>query len=86
MKGVRKKKNVLLYLPPTVSALALPTGARRPVRASLLSPRVAEVFCDPLRRMLRDPQEAKEKQAGLGRYHDPVFNSRFERLYLAYRA
>ena len=32
--------------PATISAIALPIGVRRPVRASLLSPRAAEVFCD----------------------------------------
>jgi hypothetical protein len=67
-----------------VTAVGLPDGSRKPVRATLISPRVARVFGDPTM-MLRPPQEAAERQQGVGKFDDPGLGDRFSRLLLAYR-
>jgi len=82
VKGRMGSKGDLARL--VVSAVGLPNGSRKPVRASLISPRVARVFGDPTM-MLRPLEEAQELQQGVGKFDDPVLNDRFARLLLSYR-
>jgi len=68
-----------------ISAVDVPVLGSKPVRAAELSPRVAQIFCDPSRWMLRDPEEAREKCRGIQSYEDPVLKDKFLRLVLARR-
>ena len=68
-----------------VAAVDVPDLGAPPIRASLLSPRLAAVFCDPEMRMLREPEEARRRQAGVRSFEDPILKDPFQRLLLARR-
>ena len=59
-------------IPMRIQALALPKSQIKGVRVVLLSPRVARVFTDPTRSMLRPESEARELLGKVKRYQDPV--------------
>jgi hypothetical protein len=57
-----------------IEDLALPLSRIRGVRVAEMSPRVAKVFLDPLRTMLRPEEEAKEMKSLVRRFQDPILN------------
>lgn len=72
-------------IPMSVASLSLPKSRLGGVLASTLSPRVAKIFLDPQRRMLRSEEERKAAVGRLQVYEDPVLKDRKTKLALCVR-
>jgi hypothetical protein len=68
-----------------VEALQLPTGQQGSSLASVLSPRVASIFQDPSRAMLRPEREFLKLVKKVSRYMDPVLKEKSEMMKLCRR-
>ena len=71
--------------PLLVYAVSLPKLDRPPARITELSPRVARVFCDPERRMLRPKEVGRPLMEATPSYSDPALGDKAVRVLLAYR-